>query len=325
MSIDRKKTYFKLYSCCIPVMGKEGAIIVNLDRSTYTSIPLFLCEILTEYDNSTLHDLQLLYGDDLDSIFLHLEKLHLENLGHFTTEPQQYPRMSLDWDTPEWIRNAVLEIEEYGRFQYGQLLQQLEALLCKNIEVWFTANYTLDELDDLLSRVEGSLLRSMTLILRFDHNLQVEGYLALLKRFGKLARVYLYNAPFRIKDPKHFLFGTTEDLSDHKRIFPDVPDSEYLIYLEFFMESQSHNPYYNRKVCIDGKGFIRNCLTHENNFGHIDTHSLNQAVRDPAFTELWYACNDRVLEFKDSEFRYITLNTKRLVKADDYFYKQNDK
>src|SRR6185436_20498419 len=143
--------YFKLYSCCIPVMGKTGAVIINLQKTSYTVIPQFLCEILQDYENENVEALAELYQDHDNNIKQYLDSLCEKHLGFFTDEPERYPKMNLSWDTPEVIRQAVIQIEDYSRFDYKNILGQLDELLCKNMEIWFTGPYTRPDLEDLLS------------------------------------------------------------------------------------------------------------------------------------------------------------------------------
>lgn len=319
-----KGQYFKLYSSCIPVMGTAGAVIINLPKVSFTKIPQFLCEILLNYQNTDLPALEQLYDDKNNTIKQHFNFLCGESLGFFTDKPEQFPSLSLDWDTPEIIKHAVLQIQDSRKFDYKNIMGQLDELLCKNMEIWFTGNYTLQELDDFLSCTTGKVLRSVALILPYDSHITIKGYEALASRHKKIGEIYLHRAPESYKDATTRVYATTDDLTNFKKTFFNIPADEYIIFLEFFTEIQKHNAYYNRKICIDADGNVKNCLTHSRNFGNIGEETIETIINETNFKELWYACNDRILGIKDSEFRYLWLNTHELEKVDDYYYRMID-
>jgi SPASM domain peptide maturase of grasp-with-spasm system len=313
--------YFKLYSFCLPVMGKTGALIVNLQKITCTTIPQFLCEILLEYDNVDIATLKSMYNDNDNTIEQYFDRLEREQIGFYTHEPERYPRMELDWHAPETIKFAVLQIEDYSRFDYKDILSQLDELMCKNIEIWFTGAYTKAQLEDLLSHTNNSMLRSITMVLPYNHDLQVSDYEELTASYMKLGQIYLHRAPRRIKLPDSRVFGIRRNLGNYNKAFTNIPRDEYIIFLEFFTESLKYNPYYNKKICIDADGYFRNCLTHSKEFGNVRDRKLKDVAEDEGFRELWHVCNDRILDIKDSEFRYIWLNTHELEKVDETYYR----
>jgi SPASM domain peptide maturase of grasp-with-spasm system len=315
-----KNQHFKLYSCCIPVMGKAGSIIVNLQKSSYTVIPQFLCEILQNYDGMSLGELEKTYDDGEENISQYFQTLSANGLGFFTDEPQRFPGMSLQWDTPEVIRQCVLQVEDYSRFDYKNVLAQLDQLLCKYVEAWFTGSYTCTELEDLLAFSECSVLRSLTLILPYNPSMQINDYEELAARYKKAGQIYLHQAPETYKNPETRVYATTESFGDFQKTFKNIPPDEYIIFLDFFLESLNFNPYYNRKICIDADGYLKNCLTHKNHFGNIAGRALEEVAHDEEFRNLWYASNDRILGIKDSEFRYIWLNTHELKKTAGGYY-----
>ncbi len=302
-------------------MGKTGAVIINLQKTSYTIIPQFLCEILQDYENENLDALADLYQDHDNNIRKYLDTLCAKHLGFFTDEPERYPKLNLSWDTPEVIRHAVIQIEDYSRFDYKKILEQLDEMLCKNMEIWFTGPYTRSDLEDLLSATQGSVLRSLALVLPYNADIKIKGYQELTASYTKIGEIYLHRAPKTTKSADTRVFAITGDLGDFKKTFTNIPRDQYIIYLEFFTENRKYNAYYNRKVCIDARGYVKNCLTHHRHFGNIAGKRLEEIVEDPAFRELWYASNDRILGIKDSEFRDIWLNTHELEKTNDDYYR----
>jgi SPASM domain peptide maturase of grasp-with-spasm system len=302
-------------------MGKTGAIIVDLQKITCTTIPQFLCEILQDFENVDVPTLRSIYDDQESTIDKYFDHLVQKQLGFYTHEPERYPRMSMEWQAPERIKFAVLQIADFSRFNYRDTLQQLEELMCKNMEVWVNGPYTLKDLKEFLSFSRGSMLRSITLVLPYNNDLAIRDYEELVSSFDKLGQIYLHKAPRRIKLADSRVFGIRKDLGNYKKSFPNIQRDEYLIFMEFLTESMKYNPYYNGKICIDSDGFIRNCLTHSRHFGNIRERQLSSVADDPLFREYWYVNNDKILDIKDSEYRYTWLNTHELEKVDDQYYR----
>lgn len=99
-----ENSYFKLYSFCLPVMGKSAALIINMQRMTCTTIPQFLCEVLQDYTDVDILTLKNIYNDEENAIDEYFGFLIKNQLGFYTHEPERYPRMSLEWDAPEKIK-----------------------------------------------------------------------------------------------------------------------------------------------------------------------------------------------------------------------------
>lgn len=314
-----KPGYFKLFSYNIPVMGKAGAIIVSLQRQNYTVIPQFLCEILQEFDDMPISKIEKSFKDKTGTIRKYFDLLQKQGLGFYTETPECFPKLSLQWHPSEPIKSSVIEIDSFSKINYEKILKDLDTLSCKYVELWLTGNCSLTEAKNFLLATEDTGLRSISVIIPFKNNLT--NVKKMRTGVSKLQNVYVYNAPQKIKSPEDGIFTTTKDLGNKKKTFRNFKHNEFIIYMEFFMESIRHNPYYNQKICIDKAGFIRNCLTHENDFGNVMNVSVSSVAANPAFRELWYACNDKIEEIRDSEFRYIWYNTYNLAKTGNGTFK----
>lgn len=313
--------HFRLYSCSVPVMGKEQSIICNLHNAGYTIIPQFLCEILQDYPDQSIAELQELYQDKDNSLLEYFDYLEEKQLGFYTLEPSLFPSLDLQWHTPERLKHAVIQIENLKRYDYSRLINELIATDCINIDLWFK-NYTDSEaIESLIKPFNNSSLRSFDIYMPYSNATTPEKLARLGQNCDKAADLVVFGAPSKKKIRKDRIYYTPRKLQDKKKAFKNIPLDKFIIYIEFFTESIRHNPYYNRKVCIDENGLIKNCLTHDREFGHINTTSLSSLPENNDFTDLWYACNDKILDIKDSPFRYIWLNTHDLKKIDNDLYR----
>ncbi len=98
------------------------------------------------------------------------------------------------------------------------------------------------------------------------------------------------------------------------------PKNKYIINIDFIVEAQQHNPYYNKKVCIDEFGNVKNCLLHEKTFGNINENKIIDIMSGGDFKKLWFASHDKIKGIMGNELRYNMLVTDPLQQiAEDEF------
>nr|WP_321247302.1 hypothetical protein [uncultured Psychroserpens sp.] len=312
------KKYFKLYSYNVPVQGDESAIIVSFQNSNYTEIPQFLCEILINFEGKEIKDIEKAYDDESNTILSYFKDLVKKEIGFFTDTPDNYPKIEFKWESPEMIKSAVIEIDSFEALNYEKLLKNLDELNCKHLEFWFSDKYTFNALKQLLINTEDSTLRSISIILPFKKN--IDSFISLSDNTSKLTDIQVYNCPKRILLPEKNIYGIKDDIDKDFFKHKNYENDEYIIYVDFFSESIKYNPYYNKKVCIDKEGYIKNCLSHKNRFGNIKHDNLKEIIQTEDFQDLWFACNDKIEEFKGSPFRYIMFNSNELRKNENGLY-----
>jgi len=90
-----------------------------------------------------------------------------------------------------------------------------------------------------------------------------------------------------------------------------------------FTEAQQHNIGLNRKVCIDAQGNIKNYVSHQKSFGHIDHTDLKSLITTQEFQEKWHISNDQIHQCQDCQYRYVCLSNTDLEKKEDIWHKKN--
>jgi len=313
------KQYFSLYSFAVPVRGSEQSIICNLYNAGYTNIPPFLYELLTEYSGETVESLSSIYGDTTGQLKQYFDYLSSRNLGTFTDRVDAFPKMSLDWYEESILKSAIIQLDNLNKFDYKGLMNKLIALGCRHLELWCSKGINIKDLTQWLQGTESSVVRAVDIYLYYDENTSPQVYLDIYKSCSKVNEVFVMKSPSKGKHKEERVYFIKQDLNQ-KRYNKNIPFDEFIICIEFFTESIKHNPYYNNKVCIDRNGLIKNSLDHKLNFGSITDIDLGSVVRSEEFQELWYACNDKVVELKDSPYRYIWMNTYELKKIGTDLY-----
>lgn len=311
--------YFSLYSFAVPVQGKDQAIICNLYNAGYIIIPQFLCDILLHYIDKSVVELEAMYKDTSGEIKKHFDYLLSQNIGTYSNRLGAFPRMNLDWSEGAIIKYAAIRVDSIEKNDYKSLLASLINLGCRYIEVWCICIVDMDSLIERLRQTEDSIIRAIDLFVPYESNIDQSIYINSHTKCSKINNIYVYNAPYEMDLEKEKVFFKVENLVEDK-YNADIDDDEYIIYSDFFVESMHRNPYYNNKICVDQDGYIKNCFQHKKNFGTISDINIEQVACSPEFQEMWFASNDKILEIRDSPFRYIWMNTHELTKIDNDLY-----
>lgn len=313
------KQYFALYSFAVPVWGKNESIICNLFNAGYTIIPQFLYELLTDYSNETISTLEELYHDKEGQLRHYFDYLASKNLGAYTDRVDAFPKMDLVWHEDSLIKSAVIQIADINKLDYSGLLDNLVLLGCRHLEIWCVEHMNIDSLLALLKQVDNSIIRAIDIYLYYEAGISTNTYLNMHKFCSKINEVFVMRSSSKAKFKEERVFFIKQDLT--KKIYnKHMPRDEYIICIEFFTESIKHNPYYNNKVCIDKNGYIKNSIDHERHFGCLPDVNLSDVINSESFRELWYACNDKVLEVRDSPFRYMWMNTHNMKGVNENLY-----
>lgn len=313
--------YFSLYSFSIPIRGKDHAVICDLQNSSYTDIPLFLFELLEQYPELSLKELEELYNDKGHYIFKYLTLLEKRNIGRFSLLPNEFCKINLTWKKAEQIRTAVIDVADQQKINYLDLFDQLNDLNCRNIEMRFFRPISQHFLEEILLHTKTSKIRTIDFILPFDAGqIDIKKYRKNTQQYKKLCHTIFYGTDLKISYKDDCIFSSLKDLSS-PAAFEDVAEDQYIINTSFFSEAQKFNTYYNAKVCIDVDGNLKNCSSHTNHFGSIREAKLKDLIDQPDFKRFWNISNDQILGIQDSALRYIWMNTHDLEQVDDTLYK----
>lgn len=298
-----KKTYFKLFANCIPTIGKDETYIIDYHSISYIEIDNYIYNLIT---NKTQHlsiediknDIEL--GDDAIKI---LNFLVDNNYGFYVDDVNQYPNIIPNFSSPEVINNAVIEIENMEIYDISRLISQLNDLFCGKLEIWVKNRISLENLVNLIAEFEESFLRTIQIIINFnnlsDLDIRFLENSNIIEKVHKLEIIIFNSEIEKVLENRYFI---KEDLSNINYLSPY--NNLIHINLNFYLESINHNVFLNKKVCIDGIGNIKNFLSFEKSFGNVNKDLLADVVNTSDFQKLWFVNNDKIIQIKNSPFRY---------------------
>lgn len=305
------KPYFCLYAHNIPVLGKARSAIYDLQRGQLVVIPNILYRILLDLRLRPWRAVQQQYAPDDAALFgKYIKFLMDRDLGLFVDDPLDFPPLSLQWESPHAVLNAVVSYE-FEQYDLTAVLTQLDALQCRHLELRLTTRAGCwPEVLRLADELVDKSFHSVTLLLTYSPALADLALVdALYARCPKILSLVVHAAPNACASMVHP--GKVAFITPDLRRVPPRP--RYVVSLQYFAEAQRFNPYYNRKLCVDETGAIKNCLMLADSFGHVDKTPLAEVLAGEAFQVLWHVAPDRMTGVKDSELRYALFSTDCLV------------
>jgi SPASM domain peptide maturase of grasp-with-spasm system len=304
------------------VKGSERSVIYDLSRQKLRFIPNSLYELIRQFEHTPFREVRTTFsGEDLDIFDQYLAFLVQEDVGFFTDTPELFPALPLDWHTPGIIQQAVVQYA-FAAYDIREVVQALHALHCRHLELRLSQVTHVDDLHRLMRLMDGKIFKSVSVFIGYSPVLTVQEVEALFANYGKIASIIVYNAPFAYNSSQYtntVLY--TECDFEQSKFREHFPTDYYIVNVEYFTEAQRYNPYYNKKVCIDASGAIKNCLLQSHSFGNVNTTSLQTVVTQTDFQELWHAAPDTIEGVRDSELRYCMLISHPLEKLHDGTYR----
>lgn len=307
---------FLLFACCLPVKGARRSIICDLQRRKFHFIPNGLYEILMVHRGKTLEQIEEYYGKDNEEIIEeYFEFLASHELGFWTKEPESFPSLDLTWDRPERITNAIIDVDYGSQHNYEHLFAQLDELGCKALELRFFRPADAEELNMVLHETRSGRLRSISLLVSWSEDLSCNFLRELVSAHPRIQSVTVHTAPEARQDmleagvPLQY----RREAIDSPSCCGQVHSGYFVVNIETFTESQSHNSCLNRKLAIDAQGEIKNCPSLERSFGNAQEVSLLSAVAHRDFPQLWMINKDQIDVCKDCEFRYICTDCRAYI------------
>ncbi len=316
---------FVLFACCVPVRGARRSVVCDLQRRTYRLIPDGLYEILTEHRGRTIAEIKAAYGHECDrEIDRYFDVLLEHELGFFTEEPERFPPLDLDYQTPSRITNAIIDVDAGSGHDFAAIFRQLDDLGCQAVELRCFAPLRLDELRDALAPTRAGRLRAINLLLTYTPELENPEFAALVEAERRLDSITVHSSPAARETTLGRSVAVTYVVQaiGSPACCGVVHPRYFTANVETFAEARRFNSCLHRKIAVDARGEIRNCPSLPRSYGNVRDTSLHGAVAQRDFPALWAINKDQVAVCRDCEFRYICIDCRAyLTDAQDLYSK----
>lgn len=307
------KEVFKLYSNCIPVSGKRNSIICDLQRGDYELIPNDLYEILKKFEGKkNREDIKTIYQNQYDEIIDEYFDFLLEKEFIFTTQnPKYYPKIDMSFHYPFEISNAIIDLNSTSDYDVFAVLESLENLNCKFLEIRIYDNIQLEIINNILQYVHQNemIISSISFIIQFSNDITLQVLRGIMMKYPRVTSFTI--SDYKIEeyisiDKKNtqFIFFTTQNINS-KLHCGKINPKFFTSNIQAFIESQQHNSCLHKKISIDKDGNIKNCPSMSQSFGNVKNTTLEEALNHQDFKKYWNLTKDKIEVCKDCEFRYI--------------------
>lgn len=309
-----KNKYLRLYSSNVAVKGKSQSCIYSLGRGELHMITNSLFDILTEAETKTFQTIKNKYRSQLKVFDSYVDYLQRENLAFFTDTPENFPKLKIQFHTPEIVSGVIAEYS--FNYDFDKLIKDLDYCNCKSMQLIVKSPLgSFDQLSWLMENAVGSTLRKIDIILSYNSSFTDLQFNELITKYKKIGMITICGGKEqKIRNYDSVALFNFPVLLDHfltKWKLQNV----FIINIQYFMESQFHNPYYNKKVFISEKGDIKNSQFSKEIFGNIGSCHLADVVHTDAFQKLWHTIPPQL---ETSEFRYCLYNPVGPIEIDKF-------
>ncbi|MCC3157473.1 grasp-with-spasm system SPASM domain peptide maturase [Hymenobacter sp. 15J16-1T3B] len=315
------EVYFKLFACCLPVRGAQRSVVCDLQRASYDYIPNALQSILEQDHLLSVGEVLNKYPTQhADTILGYFDFLVEKEYGFYTQQPELFPKMSLAYNHPKLITNAILDIGAQSKYNVLRAIALIELTGCEHLQVRSFVALTEGFFQELDQQIKTSRFRSIEIITKHSPGLSEDFCRLLLQQNPRISQIIVHSAP---DEKQEFIYNEVSQCLIHARAPIDseahcgyIHPALFSIHLSTFTEAQQFNSCLNRKIAVDQFGNVKNCPSHAASYGAVDDQaSLLPIAQQKRFQEIWGVSKDQINVCQDCEFRYICTDCRAYVEA----------
>ncbi|MEB8346887.1 grasp-with-spasm system SPASM domain peptide maturase [Flavobacteriaceae bacterium KMM 6898] len=314
---------FKLFANCIIVRGYSRSTLCDFQRYKTFIVSNEIAEIINKMQGKTyeeiIHNLNIEQKSEIDDCL----KFLLDNeLGFYTDIPDSFPDLSLEWDYPFEISNAIMDISSNSKYDIFRVMNQLEDINCEHLQIRYFKRVCIKDLQKILDYLDEreSIISSIDLIFSLEDMNTKEAALNLRKN-SRISSLTIYGSnedrfisPYSQNKGYAILTRKIIDSDSHCGL---IDPQLFVVNLKMFTESLKHNSCLNRKVSIDVNGNIKNCPSMLKDYGSVINKPIIHAIKEKGFKDLWNITKDEVLVCQDCEFRRICTDCRAFTEIPD--------
>jgi SPASM domain peptide maturase of grasp-with-spasm system len=303
--------YFVLFSNCFLVQGKFQSAIYDLGRGTYIPIDNLLYDVLWRSKFLPVEALKAHYKHEYDAGITAYFNLFLEKeLGFFTHDRSHFRDMSTDWDSSTSLETAIVEYA--GLYNIHDLIHELDKERAMNVQFRLLPGTDIS-VSHLIECLKQTNFTCVEIYAPYHSEQEIQRMQEQIKETKILSKVVWYAAPeskWLTTKPNQIIYRQEDIKPGQLEI---ISAESMLVDIELFMESLSYNTALNRKISISYAGAIKNHVSHEQSFGHIERDRISTIYQAEAFREKWHIHKESILDCKDCPYRHACIHHTDLV------------
>ncbi len=320
------KKYLIPFASCLFAKGASQAIMFDSQRNNIKIIPDTLVDFVNEAQNISIEEIKEKYVESIDVVNEYINFLISEEICFIGNEDEKkrFPKLSLNWDEPSLITNAIVDINKRSKYNVVSAIEMLDNINCLHLQIRIYDIINVEKITELLEVVENSSIRSLELICDFNNFKSEEEIKQLPKKYKRIGNLVVYNSPYEevadtFNRENFALSFYAKNICDDSHC-GNIAPSLFCKNVNHYFEAQKHNTCLNRKISIDVNGEIKNCPSMQKSYGNIENTTLKEALEKQGFKDLWFIAKDQIEVCKDCEFRYICTDCRAFIKDENNIY-----
>jgi SPASM domain peptide maturase of grasp-with-spasm system len=292
-------------------------------RYRYEFIPNSLYEFLKKYNRVPLEIIRNDFNDDDWSIVeTYLAFLLEKDFIFYSDKPELFPDVQIAWESSLQITNAVLDIDANSDHDFAKIFYELNNMRCESAEFRIFTEKDQEFIKNIIDHTKNSSLRSVYLLAKYNKDHSRKFFEELIRSNRRIMSVTIHTTPQNFVDTQSTEDGNFFNITfiqqeiNSEEHCGAISKLNFSTSISMFMESHLYNSCLNKKVSVDKKGFVKNCPSSSENFGHHKSASISKIVATDTFQRYWNITKDQVLICQDCEFRYICTDC-RVYREDD--------
>ncbi len=299
---------FNLYSYCHPVKGCKRAVLCDLQRNIIQPIPLILYDFLEQSSTGTYGALTSgMSPQERNAIEVYISFLYHNEFGYFTQKPiDDLLIKSKMVEDDGLISNAIVDFSATSSHSLETIIGQLSDLGCKALEIRFYYQLPLHDFVRELEITSKSSIQRVEVCVEKSVDYKLDELLVIKNRFPKLSKITLSNTNENViyKREDLVIIHSTELI--RSEIACGVTGELYCIAEnKLFWESKHYNNCLYKKISVDKDGYIKNCPSMKEHFGHVSDTTLTSVVHQDGFKKFWNITKDNIETCSLCELRYV--------------------
>lgn len=317
--------YFMLYADCFLTKGYTRTMLYDVTKKRAFFIDNAYYDVIKDLEKRTLKEVtESIRKEDRKEFYDFINQMVENNFGVIIDQPEYFPRIPQEWDSPHEITNAIIDIRDSAH-NYSDIFEQLDSLLCPFIQLRSYVELKPKEITEILKSYDRLYeFTHIEIILKFSKNLMVDEFLDLLKRFKMISLVFHSVGDKSLVDD---LNDISSRMSFIKQAFNScdncgIINKSTMRFPEMreYMENTLYNNCLNRKISIDEDGEIKNCPSMKNSFGKVNERTLKSVLHNKDFTEVWKINKEQIQVCRDCEYRHVCSDCRAYVSDSSNIY-----
>lgn len=318
--------YFILYGNCTVTKGYTRSIICDLYLNRFYYIPNEMNDLLLLCRTNPYQHVFNTLNDESKIVFRdYLNYFTQNNLGFYTTEPEKFPPITLDWKEPSKILTSIIDVNpqlDNSLKFYKEFINELSCLNCKLVELRFQDLIKNNYLEEWLYFFENTRIRNICIFVKYCPEIAFN-LSEITKKFKRIIHISLFDSP---NENYSILNNVSIECKIEEDISPiscgNIVMENFLPSIKHYTEAQKHSTCLNRKISIGYDGQIKNCPSCIKSFGDFRQTTIGEVIELSEFKSKWNINKDVVNICKDCEYRYICMDCRAYLEdPEDKFSK----